>query len=240
MSKTTKTTLKTLEERLQAPMEYKWRLQSAKFGKATMVAYIDSRQVQDRLDEVFGVLGWSDEYREIDGNLYCGITATGTEGQKITKWDVGTESNIEKEKGNSSDSFKRSAVKWGIGRFLYSLDVITLKTVTHTNNKEYPADSSGKILWDVETLNKYCSELVNKGITDDTKTKVVVGTSNSKSAPKEAVQPNTKPWLNKTDEKITSIIEGLKSGKFTVDAIKETRSISKSFETELRKYEKGV
>lgn len=62
----------------------------------------------------------------------------------------------------------------------------------------------------------------------------------AKSAPKEAVQPNTKPWLNKTDEKITTIIEGLKSGKFTVDAIKETRSISKSFETELRKYEKGV
>lgn len=38
----------------------------------------------------------------------------------VWKWDCGTESNTEKEKGEASDSFKRACVNWGIGRELYT------------------------------------------------------------------------------------------------------------------------
>ena len=34
--------------------------------------------------------------------------------------DCGTESNVEKQKGESSDAFKRCAVQFGIARDLYS------------------------------------------------------------------------------------------------------------------------
>ena len=37
----------------------------------------------------------------------------------ISKQDVGTESNTEKEKGQVSDSFKRACFNLGIGRELY-------------------------------------------------------------------------------------------------------------------------
>lgn len=164
------------KEQLQAlkePMPYKFRVQSSKYGKSTILSYIDSRQVQDRLDEAVGVENWGDEYRIIGDNLFCGISIKVQDengGDKwVTKWDVGVESNVDKEKGNSSDSFKRSAVKWGVGRFLYSLKTITLKSVTHTNNKEYPAKKDGTILWDVDSLTEYCKELLEQGITDDTK-----------------------------------------------------------------------
>ena len=56
-------------------MPYKWRVQSFNKNKpsATCVAYIDSRDVQDRLDDVFGIEGWQSDYKEIKGNLYAGI-----------------------------------------------------------------------------------------------------------------------------------------------------------------------
>jgi len=164
----TKEQLKKLAE----PIEYKYRLQSAKYGKATIVSYIDSRQAQDRFDEVCGIENWQNEYRAIDGSLFGGISILvdrGDEGEWITKWDVGSESSIEKEKGNSSDSFKRAAVMWGVGRFLYSLGIITLKAVKHTNDKEYPATDEGKILWNTEDLTEYCKKVVASGELDRTK-----------------------------------------------------------------------
>lgn len=88
-------------------------------GKLLLLAYIDSRDVMKRLDDVFG-LNWSCDYKEIKGNLFCGITVI-IDGQTITKWDCGTESNMDAEKGESSDAFKRAAVKFGIGRYLYYL-----------------------------------------------------------------------------------------------------------------------
>ena len=163
-------------KKLAEPIDnYKYRVQSAKYGKATIVSYIDSRQVQDRLDEVCGVQNWQNEFRAIDGSLFGGISINvdlGNGGSEwITKWDVGSESSIEKEKGNSSDSFKRSAVMWGVGRFLYSLGMITLKTAMH-KDKEYPATDEGKILWGVDELTEYCKKVVASGNLDRTKPNV--------------------------------------------------------------------
>lgn len=84
-----------------------------------MLDYITSRQVMDLLDEVVGPANWKEEKPSREGkNLYWGISIK-IDGEWVTKWDCGAESQIESEKGEASDAFKRAAVKWGIGRFLY-------------------------------------------------------------------------------------------------------------------------
>ena len=92
---------------------------------ANMLCYVDARYVQDKLDEVVGPTNWSSEFIEIKGNLFCKITITfqREDGKydTISKMDCGVESNVEKEKGEASDAFKRAAVMLGIGRDLYDL-----------------------------------------------------------------------------------------------------------------------
>ena len=56
----------------------------------------------------------------MDGVLYGGIGISDNQGGFVWKWDAGTESNTEAEKGRASDAFKRAGFKWGIGRELYT------------------------------------------------------------------------------------------------------------------------
>ena len=87
-------------EKLKAKIPYKWRVQSfSKFApKATLVAYIDARQAMDLLDTAVGPGNWQDDYRVVHGQLVAGIGILC--GDKwVWKWDVGTESQTEKEKG---------------------------------------------------------------------------------------------------------------------------------------------
>lgn len=85
-------------------------------GRALCVAYIDARDVMERLDEV--VQGeWQDAYAPgINGGVECRLTI-----HDITRCDVGVADENEKEKSAYSDAFKRAAVKFGVGRFLYDL-----------------------------------------------------------------------------------------------------------------------
>ncbi len=206
-------------QKLGEAMPYKYRLQSAKYGKATIVSYCDSRQIQDRFDDVCGEANWKNEFATIAGNLYCGIsvkckTESG-EDEWVTKWDVGTESNIDPEKGGASSALKRSAVLWKVGRFLYSLGIITLKTGSH-KDKEYPATDEGNILWGVDELTEYCKKVVESGELDRTKKgvkplKTVVNTTQQPVAkvtptvtkpeePKGAIKPSTE--FDKTDDSL--------------------------------------
>ena len=136
---------------LKKEIPYKWRVQSySKFkAEATCVAYIDARNVMDILDDIVGPENWQDDYKVIDGNLLAGIGIL-TEKGWIWKWDTGTESNIEKEKGQMSDAFKRAGVKWGIGRFLYSLKIQRVPASEKKTNKNYPHPAeNGKRIWDL-------------------------------------------------------------------------------------------
>lgn len=82
--------------------------------KAQMLVYIDARDVQDRLDEVCGY-NWSNNLKEVMGRMVCEITIAG-----ITRSDGAGDTDFEGEKGGISDAFKRSAVMWGVGRYLYN------------------------------------------------------------------------------------------------------------------------
>ena len=87
--------------------------------KAALVLYQDSRSVQNVLDDTVGPLNW--QRRHTNNNTNC-IISIYDEDKKmwVEKEDVGMESNVEKEKGLASDSFKRASINWGIGRELYT------------------------------------------------------------------------------------------------------------------------
>jgi len=102
-----------------------WRAQSC--GKKNnkfwvmCLAYIDARNVMNRLDDVCGPENWKVIYREMKESFLCGLSIR-VNGKWVTKWDGAEETDIEKIKGGISDSFKRAGVCWGIGRYLYSLE----------------------------------------------------------------------------------------------------------------------
>lgn len=95
-----------------------------KYAKATKglpLAYIDARDVMDRLDFIFGVDGWADEYVETQsGRIICTLTCRMGD-EIVAKSDGAGNTGTEGEKGAISDALKRAAVKFGIGRYLYGL-----------------------------------------------------------------------------------------------------------------------
>ena len=111
---------------------------------ANMLCYVDARYVQDKLDEIIGVGNWSSDFTEIKGSLFCRITISYLRDDKeigiVSKMDCGTESNVEKQKGEASDAFKRAAVHFGVGRDLYNLDnsKYRVEMILGTNGKHYP------------------------------------------------------------------------------------------------------
>lgn len=111
-------------EELARPFEtslISWRAQSVYNGKALALAYVDARDVMKRLDEVCTPAGWQNKYSHANGKTVCDIGIKCGD-DWVWKADGAGDSDIEAEKGALSDAFKRSAVRWGIGRYLYDLE----------------------------------------------------------------------------------------------------------------------
>lgn len=101
--------------------EIECRVGTMKQNGCSLLLYKDARVDMRMLDEVYGPNNWQRYHELINGNLFCTISVWDTEkGAWVSKQDVGTESNTEKEKGQASDAFKRAAFNWGIGRELYT------------------------------------------------------------------------------------------------------------------------
>jgi hypothetical protein len=100
-----------------------WRAQTVtKTGdKALALAYIDARDVMDRLDTVCGPANWQDRYEFHGSRTICYLSIRIGD-EWVTKADGAGDSDVEAEKGAISDALKRAAVKWGIGRYLYALE----------------------------------------------------------------------------------------------------------------------
>ena len=110
--------MKRIEVDLKRPFpvaKLKWRRGQGGSGE---LVYITARDVMDRLDEVFGPGGWQTRYEFIGGRMICNLSCR-IAGEWITKADGADDTNIEAAKGGISDSLKRAAVLWSIGRYLY-------------------------------------------------------------------------------------------------------------------------
>lgn len=117
----------TIFERLAAPFPpeaVSWRVGSTTGDKSKgmALAYIDSRDVQERFDAVLGPANWQRRHPHVGGTTTCEIDVWCDERGWVTKTDGAGDTDVEAEKGSLSDSFKRAAVNWGVGRYLYSLE----------------------------------------------------------------------------------------------------------------------
>lgn len=140
---------KSVYERLVAPFPFEdinWRITNTfnkdernKKAKSIVVPYLKKETIQDRLDDVFGFDGWSNEYSKWGEKAQlCGISfRIGNE--FITKYDGAANTEFEEVKGGLSDSFKRAAKMIGIGRYLAKFDVIFLDVdLKEKGGKSYP------------------------------------------------------------------------------------------------------
>lgn len=161
-----------LSQELKAPFTAKqvhWRVgatnvnkdDSLKWGDNPVtipLAYLDARDVMERLDEVFGVNGWQAEY-PFQGCCRIGALFAINSDAKNLQWlwksngaDV---TQVEGVKGQYSDSFKRAAVLFGIGRYLYDLKTgwmpLEKKGNSHVLSKETQLDLNERYdLWVAE------------------------------------------------------------------------------------------
>lgn len=103
--------------------EIECRIQSVKQNGLILLLYKDARCDMRILDETVGADKWQREHYECKGNLFCRVGIKCGD-EWIWKADCGTESNTEAQKGEASDSFKRSCFCWGIGRELYTTPFI--------------------------------------------------------------------------------------------------------------------
>ncbi len=85
----------------------------------TLLLYKTARTDASLLDEVVGPEKWANDFKIINDNLYGGIGIKFVD-EWVWRWDCGSESNVEAEKGEASDAFKRAGFKWGIGTELYT------------------------------------------------------------------------------------------------------------------------
>lgn len=103
------------------PSQVHWRAQTVANGKALALAYIDARDVMDRLDLICGPENWQDRYEETPrGRVICTLSIN-IDGHWVSKSDAAGNTDVEGDKGAVSDALKRAAVKWGVARYLYSL-----------------------------------------------------------------------------------------------------------------------
>lgn len=149
--------------------EIECRIAQVKANGLSLLLYKDARCDMKILDETVRAENWERDHKELKGNIYCGISIYDNDKKIwITKWDCGSESYTEKEKGEASDSFKRAGFNWGIGRELYTSPSIWIPSA-----KCNIADSNGKkVCYDkfevthIEIQNKEITALkiINKTI----------------------------------------------------------------------------
>lgn len=82
--------------------------------------YVQARAIQNRLDEVLGFENWKVSYRQIQGGFLCTLSIRkNSNSEWIEKEDGASTTDVESVKGGISNSFKRTASIFGIGRYLY-------------------------------------------------------------------------------------------------------------------------
>lgn len=102
---------------------------------AFLAPFVDARAIQDRFDEVFGIDKWQVSYEKWGENATkCTISVFLNE-RWISKEDGSEESDYSSVKGGFSNSLKRAAVLWGVGRYLYNIKSRKVELTTSSKGK---------------------------------------------------------------------------------------------------------
>ena len=77
----------------------------------------------NRLDDVLGPENWWDDFVPLEHSVICRMTIRLPDGTILTKCDAGGYAGLadpgDDDKSGFADAFKRTAVKFGVGRYLY-------------------------------------------------------------------------------------------------------------------------
>lgn len=116
----------TLQQKLEYPFpasSVSWRIgrKTQDKTKAQLLAYIDARDVMERLDRACGFDNWQNRYNLAEGGLLVCEIGIRIGAEWVWRANGAGDTAVEAEKGKCSDAFKRAAVLWGVGRYLYDL-----------------------------------------------------------------------------------------------------------------------
>lgn len=203
---------------LQKPFkeeEIEWRVGATNKDKTMGLAlpYVTNKAIQNRLDEVFGVFGWKNEFKQWKGNSQlCGISIWDEDKHEwLTKYDGADDTTMESTKGGLSDSMKRAAVQFGIGRYLYKLDPIWvplkdgkyLDFIPQLPVWALPYEEQERIYKDLNTPPEVNIELENKRISEN-KAKYNNDSSLNNCSTKNSIPKNEQSSQNKVSTKLNS------------------------------------
>lgn len=191
----------------------------------SLLLYKTARTDKAILDETYGDL-WQNDFKPIDGKMYGGIGVYNKDLKEwLWRWDCGTESNTEAEKGQASDCFKRAGFKWGIGVELYTSPFIfvPVETVKDERGKYQMKDRFLKfVVQHIAYNNDRISELVivdekgnqwfswkEKGVVEKKPTKQAKEkTAEEEKKEEQAETPKCLLTLSKFREKMNGIKDG--------------------------------
>ena len=131
--------IQEISEKLKAyfPEEnIKWRITATTQDKTKGLAvpYIDTRAIQNRLDDILGIDGWKVSYRPIDDGFICSLSLK-LNNEWITKEDGANLTDYEQIKGGISTAFKRTASSgFSIGRYIYDIPLKWIKIKKQGNS----------------------------------------------------------------------------------------------------------
>lgn len=158
---------------------------------AALLLYKTARVDRALLDEVYGGK-WQNDFKVIDGKMYGGIGVFDEELKEwLWRWDCGTESNTEAEKGQASDCFKRAGFKYGIGVELYTAPFIFVKMDTMQEKGRWIL-SDRFIKFSVSEI-AYEKDAISALVIKDTKGRTCFSWKKEKYARKEERKPAEQP-----------------------------------------------
>lgn len=212
-------------KQLKKEITFQWKIQTkpTETKKWCCVAYIDARDAMDLLDEVCGQDWWQSEFYEVRGTMFCrvGIDVGNSLGWvfKSDAWSKPDENSWEDAvvKWEPSDAFKRACVQWGIGRFLYSKDMIWITEAEYSANKY--------------RISEFCNARMKKPSpnADDEYADLYEEPSRS-----EIKASDNRPWFNDSD--LEEMKATLEAGEvYSKSAIKNDYRISKVNQDKIRK-----
>lgn len=142
------------------PEELEWRVGSKKLDyngnpKIQIFCYVQNRAIMDRLDKVLGFNNWemikpdhvhtiidkterqTNEMYTVNLNGFITGLRIRIAGEWITRYDGADFTDFEPFKGGLSNSMKRTAVQFGIGRYLYNFE--NTQAIIHANGENNEA-----------------------------------------------------------------------------------------------------
>lgn len=184
------------------------RIAQVRSNGLSLLLYKTARTDANQLDDVVGVANWQNDYKVIDGTLFCGIGIHTAENGWVWKWDAGSESNVAKDKGEASDAFKRAGFRFGIGRELYTAPFIwipagkcTIKRATKNGKEVSECDDRFRVA-EIEYANSKITHIVIENVTMGAK---VFWWDRAGTSPKPATA-DEEPWDAQTAKRATNVM----------------------------------